>query len=162
MSLPMTNVAYFYISTFQSVCSVPTVAIFFSSLIPLFPDMLFRFFMNHFEMVPLVLLLLASFLFSQSTTLYCYCKIFILQNLFGFFLDHIYISWNCNVYYQTCSFFIMDYDVQFIARDGCQFSFVDSIIWFAYFLNLILVILGYACTSDPCLILPLFPCICYT
>ena len=37
------NLLYFYISTFQSMCAVPNMAVFCSSLTLWFPDMLLRF-----------------------------------------------------------------------------------------------------------------------
>ena len=130
MLFPMLNSMFFQISTFRITCSVPSVIIFCSSLTLCFQVCCSDLLCITFEMVPLALLLLVQFFFLHSTTLYCYCKVFILQNHFGFCLDHTYISWNCNVYYVTCCLFVItDYDIQFIVRDGCQFSFVDSIIY---------------------------------
>ena len=48
----MLNLLHFYISTFHSVCAVPNMAVFCSSLISCFPGMLLRYFLNDFEMVP--------------------------------------------------------------------------------------------------------------
>jgi hypothetical protein len=48
----MLNVLYFYISTSRSVCAVPNVALFCSSLISCFPGMLLKYFLKDFEMVP--------------------------------------------------------------------------------------------------------------
>ena len=45
-------VLYFYISTFCSMCAMPTMAFFCSSLISCFPGMLLRYCVNDFEMVP--------------------------------------------------------------------------------------------------------------
>ena len=46
------NLLYFYISTFRSVCAVPNMAVFFSSLTSCFPGMLLAYFLNYFEPVP--------------------------------------------------------------------------------------------------------------
>jgi len=46
------NLLYFYISTFRSMCSVPNMTIFWSSLTSCLPDMLFTYFLNDFEIVP--------------------------------------------------------------------------------------------------------------
>ena len=46
------NLFYFYISTFRSVCAVPNMAVFCSSLTSWFPGMLLTYFMNDFEIVP--------------------------------------------------------------------------------------------------------------
>ena len=46
------NLLFFYISTFQSVCAVPNMAVFCSSLTSCFPGMLVTYFLNDFEIVP--------------------------------------------------------------------------------------------------------------
>ena len=42
------NLLYFYISTFRSMCAVPNMAVFWSSLTSWFPSMLFTYFLNEF------------------------------------------------------------------------------------------------------------------
>ena len=55
MSLvPVLNLLYFYISTFRSMCAVPNMAVFCSSLTSGFPGMLLTYFLNDFEIVPVV------------------------------------------------------------------------------------------------------------
>ena len=46
------NLSYFYISTFRSMCAVPNMAVFCSSLTSWFPVMLLTYFLNVFEIVP--------------------------------------------------------------------------------------------------------------
>jgi len=46
------NLLYFYISTFWSMCAVPNVAVFCSSLTSCFPGILLTYFLNEFEIVP--------------------------------------------------------------------------------------------------------------
>ena len=46
------NVLYFYISTFRSMCAVPNMAVFSSSLTSYFPGMLLTYFLNDFQIVP--------------------------------------------------------------------------------------------------------------
>ena len=53
------------------------------------------------------------------------------------------------------------YDVRFIARNGCEYS-LGSRIWWLYFHALFRLILVHAHTSVHCLILPLFPSICWS
>jgi hypothetical protein len=48
------DLMYFYISTFRSMCAVPNVAVFCSSLTPWFPGMVLTYFLNAFEMVHVV------------------------------------------------------------------------------------------------------------
>ena len=46
------NLLYFYISTFRSMCAVPNMAVFCSSLTSCFPGMLLTYFLKDFEIVP--------------------------------------------------------------------------------------------------------------
>ena len=46
------NLLYFYISTFRSMCAVPSMAVFCSSFTSCFPGMLLTYFLNNFEIVP--------------------------------------------------------------------------------------------------------------
>ena len=50
--VPVLNLLYFYISTFRSMCAVPIMAVFCSSLISYFPGVLLTYFLNEFEIVP--------------------------------------------------------------------------------------------------------------
>jgi len=50
---PVKYVVYFYISTFRSMCAVPSMAVFCSTLISCFPGMLLRYCRSDFEMVPI-------------------------------------------------------------------------------------------------------------
>jgi len=46
------NLLYFYISASRSMCAVPNMAVFWSSLTSCFPGMLLTYFLNDFEIVP--------------------------------------------------------------------------------------------------------------
>ena len=50
-SVSVLNLLYFYISTFRSMCSVPNMAVFCSSLTSCSPGMLLTYFLNGFEIV---------------------------------------------------------------------------------------------------------------
>ena len=50
--LAVLNLLYFYISTFRSMCAVPNMAVFCSSLTSCFPGMLLTYFLNVFEIAP--------------------------------------------------------------------------------------------------------------
>jgi hypothetical protein len=50
--VPALALLCFYVSTFRSMCAVPSMAVFCSSLISWFPGMLLTYFLNHFEIVP--------------------------------------------------------------------------------------------------------------
>ena len=51
MLLPMLNVLYFYIGTFCSMHAVTNMAVFCTSFISCFPQMLFKYFLYDSEMV---------------------------------------------------------------------------------------------------------------
>ena len=50
------NLLYFYISAFRSMCAVPNMAVFCSSMTSCFPGMLLTYFLNDFELLLLLLL----------------------------------------------------------------------------------------------------------
>ena len=54
------NLLYFYISTFRSMCAVPNMVVFCSSLTSWFPGTLLTYFLNVFELLLLLLLLLLT------------------------------------------------------------------------------------------------------
>ena len=49
----MLNLLYFYVSIFKSICAVPKMALFCSSLTSWFPGMLLTCFLKDFEIVPI-------------------------------------------------------------------------------------------------------------
>ena len=50
--VPALTPLYLYVSTFRSMCAVPNMAVFCSSLTSWFPRMLLTYFLNDFEIVP--------------------------------------------------------------------------------------------------------------
>jgi hypothetical protein len=46
------NLLYFYITTFRSMCAVPNVAVFWSSLTSCIPCVFFTYFLNDYEIAP--------------------------------------------------------------------------------------------------------------
>ena len=50
--VPVLNLLYFFISTFRSMCAVPNMAVFCSSLTSCVPGMLLTYFLDDFEIVP--------------------------------------------------------------------------------------------------------------
>jgi len=48
------DLLHFYISTFRSMCAVPNMDVFCSSLTSWFPGMLLTYFLNVFEIVPVI------------------------------------------------------------------------------------------------------------
>jgi hypothetical protein len=49
---------YFYGSIFRSMCAVPNMAVFCSSLTSCFSGMLLTYFLNDFEMVPVAIIII--------------------------------------------------------------------------------------------------------
>ena len=62
------NLLYFYISTFRSMCAVPNMAVFCSSLTSRFPGMLLTYFLNDFEIVPV-----APIISGITFVFFCFC-----------------------------------------------------------------------------------------
>ena len=87
----MLNVLYFYVNTFRSMCALPYMGVFSSSVISCFPSMLLKYCLKDCEMVTVAPLLFLVSLFLPYAP-YFYCKVFIFQNLLGFFLVHIFVS----------------------------------------------------------------------
>jgi hypothetical protein len=56
--VPTLALLCFYVSTFRSMCAVPNMAVFSSSLMSWFPGILLTNFLNDFELLLLLLLLL--------------------------------------------------------------------------------------------------------
>jgi len=50
--VPSSALLFFYVSTFRSMCAVPNMAVFCSSLMSRFPIMFLMYFQNDFEMIP--------------------------------------------------------------------------------------------------------------
>ena len=50
------NLLYFYISTFRSMCAVPNMAVFCSSLTSWFPGTLLTYFLNVFEITIIIII----------------------------------------------------------------------------------------------------------
>jgi hypothetical protein len=57
LPVPALALMYFYISTFRSMCAVPNMAVFCSSLTSLLPGTVLTHFLNDFEMVPFALII---------------------------------------------------------------------------------------------------------
>jgi hypothetical protein len=56
--VPALALMYFYISTFRSMCAVPNMAVFCSSLTSWFPGTVLTYFLNDFEMIPVIIIII--------------------------------------------------------------------------------------------------------
>jgi len=76
--VPALAVLFFYVSTFQSMCAVPNMAVFCSSLTSWFPGMSLTYFLNDLERVPLAPIITGiTFVFTFHMRCILYCKVFI-------------------------------------------------------------------------------------
>ena len=83
------NLLYFYISTFRSMCAVPNMIVFRSSLTSCFPSMLLRYFLNDFEIVPVAPIITGiTFVF----TLHMRCISIVRSLYFRVFTDSFLIT----------------------------------------------------------------------
>ena len=122
--LSVLNLLYFYISTFRSMCAVPNVALFCSFLTSWFRGMLLTYFLNDFEIVPVVPIITGI---TSVFTFHMHC-ISIVSSLYfkiflGFFFNHISVSWNCNVYWHTCSHYYYYYHHHNLLYAGYLYSY---------------------------------------
>ena len=84
--VPVLNLLYFYISTFRSVCAVPNMAVFCSSLTSCFPGMLLTYFLNDFEIVPVARIITGiTFVFT-----FCMRCISIVSSLYYYYYYYYY------------------------------------------------------------------------
>ena len=97
------NLLHFYISTFRSMCAVPNMAVFCSSLTSWFPGMLLTYFLNVFEIVPVTHMITGiTFVFTFhmhwiSVVRSLYFKIFLASFLITFLSPEIATSLNIHV-----------------------------------------------------------------
>ena len=88
----MFNSVYFDISISRSMCAVHSIAVSFSSM-TCFPSRPIGYFLNDFQMVPaapIITGITCNFYIPQTP--YSYWNVFIFQDLFGFFLNRIFVS----------------------------------------------------------------------
>src|SRR5215469_15348361 len=101
--VPALSLLYFYVSTFRSMCAVPNMAVFCSSLTSWFPGMLLTYFLNDFEMVPVapittgITLALTFHIRCISIMRSLYFKIFSASFLITFLSPEIATSINMHV-----------------------------------------------------------------
>jgi hypothetical protein len=65
--VPALTPLYLYVSTFRSMCEVPNMAVFCSSLTSWFPGMLLTYFLNDFEMVPVAPVIIIIIIITTAT-----------------------------------------------------------------------------------------------
>ena len=106
--VPVINLLYFYISTFRSMCAVPNMAVFCSSLTSCFPGMLLTYFLNDIEIVQ-VAPIITGITFDLSFHMHCisiarslYVRILSASFLITFLSPESATSINI----RTCSLFI--------------------------------------------------------
>ena len=97
------NLLYFYISIFRSMCAVPNMAVFCSSLTSWFPGVLLTYFLNDFEIVPVAPIITGiTFVFTFhmhciSIVRFLYFRIFSASFLIRFLSPEIVTSINVHV-----------------------------------------------------------------
>ena len=94
------NLLYFHISTFRSMCAVPSMAVFCSSLTSCFPGILLTYFLNDFEIVPVAPIITDIFTFHMryiSIVRSLYFRIFSVSFLITFLSPEIVASINIHV-----------------------------------------------------------------
>src|SRR5215469_15006946 len=140
---------YFYVSTFRSMCAVPNMAVFCSSLTSWFPGMLLTYFLNDFEMVPVAPIttgITLAFIFHMrciSIVRYLYFKIFSASFLITFLSPEIATSINVHVPISFSRIIMSGLLLGIV----CQFALADSTVQSPCLLDLLLLILVHVRTS---------------
>jgi len=92
-SVSVLNLLYFYSSTFRSMCAVPNMAVFWSSLTSCFPDMLLTYFLNDFETVPVAPVVTGiTFVFTFHMRCISIVRTLYFRILSASFFNHISVS----------------------------------------------------------------------
>ena len=95
------NLLYFYTSTFRSMCAVPNMAGFCSSLTSCFPGMLLTYFLNDFEIVPVAPIITGiTFVFTFHMRYISFVRslYFLIFSVFIIIIIRTYSSRNCPLY----------------------------------------------------------------
>jgi len=91
--VPALVLLYFYVSTFRSMCAVPNMAVFCSSLTSWCPGMLLTYFLNDYEMAPVTPIITGITL---VFTFHMHCISIVgslyFKKLLGFLFNHISVS----------------------------------------------------------------------
>ena len=97
--VPALVLLFFYVNTFRSMCAVPNMAVFCSSLTSWFPGMSLTYFLNDLEMVPVAPVITSV---THVFTFHMRCMSIVRSLYFKIFsasfLNHISISWDCYIY----------------------------------------------------------------
>ena len=92
------NLLYFYVSTLWSMCAVPNMAVFWSSLTSCLPGMLLTYFLNVFEIVPVACIITGiTFVFTFHMRCISVVRSLYFKIFSAFFFNHISVSWDCKV-----------------------------------------------------------------
>ena len=81
--VPVLTPLYLYVSTFRSMCAVPNMAVFCSSLTSWFSGMLLTYFLSHFEMVPVAPIITGITFVFNSTCVELLLLLLLLWFLYG-------------------------------------------------------------------------------
>ena len=74
--VPALALLCFYVSTFRSICAVPSTAVFCSSFSSWFPGKLLMYFLNDFEMVPVAPIITDPCFYLPHSLYFC-CEVLI-------------------------------------------------------------------------------------
>ena len=125
------DLLYFYISTFRSMCAVPNMAVFCSSLTSWFLDMLLTYFLNDFEIVPVAPIITGiTFVFTFHMRYFSIVRS--LSFLITFLSPQIATSVNIHVPFSLSRIIMSDLLLGIVMS--------DSICWFHNIIIIIIII----------------------
>ena len=160
--VPALTRLYLYVITFRSMCAVPNMAVFCSSLTSWFPCMLLTYFLYYFDMVPVAPIITGiTFVFTFhmrciSIVRSLYFRIYSASFLIIFLSPEIATSINIHVLFSLSRIITSG----LLLGTVLSVALVDSTVWLPCLRGLFPLILVDVCTSVFCPIVPLFPYIC--
>ena len=129
--VPVLTPLYLCASTFRSMCAVPYMVVFCSSLTSWFPGMLLTYFLNDFEMFPVAPIITGiTFVFTYhmrciSVLRSLYFRIFSGSFVITFLSPEIATSINIHVLFSLSRIIMSGLLLEWF----CQFELVDSTVW---------------------------------
>ena len=94
--VPALALLYFYVSTFRSMCAVPNMAVFCSSLTSWFPGLLLTYFLNDIEMVPVAPIITGiALVFAFHMPCTCIIRFLYFKIFFYFYFYYYYYYYYC-------------------------------------------------------------------
>jgi hypothetical protein len=155
---------YFYLSTFRSMCAVPNMAVFCSSLTSWLLGMMLKYFMNYLEMIPVAPIITGITL---VFTFHIRCISIVRSLYFKIFSTSFWITFLSSEIATSVSMHV-PFSLSRVTMSGLLLGMVVSVCtcWFYSMVTLpprfVSIDFGTCSYSVFCLTVPMFRCICWS